>query len=153
MCHSLWRRWKPFSSLWQSSVAFMAGVLPTVRDVPETFLVPNVAISGERTFFRITLLKAGPPEAGREGRKGGRVISDLLSLVSSDSSQADPGALGQILLPLISNSLENLLWQQAQVWRSNSVLDQTCKESGKVTGSAGCYFCPLLCCLLSRLVF
>lgn len=86
-----------------------------MRDVPETFLVPNVVVSGERTFFRFNLLKAGLPEAGREGRKGGRVISDLLSLVSSDSSQADPGALGQILLFLISNSLENLLWQEAQV--------------------------------------
>jgi len=33
----------------------------------------------------------------------------------------------------------------------SSVLDQTSKESEKLTGSAGCYFCSLLCCLLSRL--
>lgn len=49
---------------------------------------------------------------------------------------------------------EKLLWQEAQVQRNNSsVLDQTSKESEKLTGSAGSCFYSLLSCLLSRLFF
>lgn len=83
----------------------------TARDVPEIFLVPNVAISGERAFFSIALLEDWPTRSRAPRgalRRGGRGTSDGFGLLHSCGSshqwpcsassavthpRADPGAL------------------------------------------------------------
>lgn len=85
----------------------------TVRDVPEVFLVPKVAISGERSFFSITLWEDWTTRSRvpRGTLREGRGISDgfgfLHSFVTSHQwpcsaslavthPRAEPGALWQM---------------------------------------------------------